>query len=156
MAVADAPTGPFHYLGSLRPNAGVWPENSPFPTRRPLGPDQAGRLADFDLPGGPVPYYPKHILYRRDFAGEQMARDMTLFVDDDGRGYHIYASDENGTLHSSLLSDGYLRPAGRYLHVFPGAFSDAPAVFKHEGRYLLIGANTACSPCDRSYFPRSK
>jgi hypothetical protein len=27
VAVSDTPTGPFEYLGSFRPNAGIWPIN---------------------------------------------------------------------------------------------------------------------------------
>lgn len=143
VAVADSPAGPFRYLGSFRPNAGVWPENAPAGDRRPLSVEETARLAALELPGGPVPYYPRDILYRRDFAGGQMARDMTLFVDDDGRAYHVYSSEDNGTLHISLLSDDYLRPAGRYIRVFPGGFNEAPALFKHEGRYFLI--TSGCS-----------
>lgn len=143
VAVADSPTGPFRYLGSIRPNAGVWPDNAPLANRRPLSAEEAARVAALELPGGPVPYYPRDILYRRDFAGGQMARDMTLFVDDDERAYHVYSSEENGTLHISLLSDDYLRPAGRYIRVFPGGFNEAPAIFKHEGRYFLI--TSGCS-----------
>jgi hypothetical protein len=30
----------------------------------------------------------------RDFEKGQMARDMALYVDDDGKAYHIYASEE--------------------------------------------------------------
>ena len=29
VAVADTPTGPYRFLGTFRPNAGVWPENVP-------------------------------------------------------------------------------------------------------------------------------
>ena len=32
-----------------------------------------------------------------------MARDMTLFEDDDGTAFHVYASEENGTLQISQL-----------------------------------------------------
>lgn len=67
-----------------------------------------------------------------------MARDMTLFVDDDGTAYHVYASEDNGTLHVSRLSDDYLRPAGRFVRVHPGGFHEAPAVFKRSGRYFMI------------------
>ena len=138
VAVADSPAGPFRYLGSLRPNAGVWPENAPAEARRPLSAGEAARVAALELPGGPVPYYPKDILYRRDFAGGQMARDLTLFVDEDGKAYHVYASEDNGTLHISLLTEDYLRPAGRYVRIFPGGFNEAPALFKRAGRYFLI------------------
>lgn len=143
VAVAESPVGPFTYFGSIRPNAGVWPENIPEDQRRELSASEAARLAAMDLPGGPLPYYPKHLLFRRDFAGGQMARDMTLFVDDDGSAYHVYSSEANGTLHISLLSENYLRPAGRYVRIFPGGFNEAPALFKHAGRYFMI--SSGCS-----------
>lgn len=138
VAAADNVTGPFHFLGSFRPNAGVWPENVSAEDRRLLSPEESAALAKLDLPGGPLPYYPKQLLFRRDFAGGQMARDMTLFVDDDGSAYHLYASEANGTLHISRLSDDYLKPAGKFVRVFPGRFHEAPAIFKSRGNYFLI------------------
>jgi beta-xylosidase len=69
-----------------------------------------------------------------------MARDMTLFVDDDGTAYHIYSSEENSTLHIAELSDDYLGYSGRYARVFPGRFMEAPALFKKDGRYYFIGS----------------
>jgi hypothetical protein len=140
VAIADGPTSPFHYLGSMRPNAGIWPENVSEDQKRPLDAEEKAYVDGLELPGGPVPYYPKQILFRRDFEGGQMARDMTLFVDDDGSAYHIHASESNGTLHISLLSDDYLRPAGRYVRIFPGRFHEAPALFKHRGRYFLFSS----------------
>ena len=137
-AVATSPTGPFTYLGSLRPNAGVWPENVPDIWKKPLDSEELAHLDSLDLPGGPRPYYPKSLLFRRDFEIGQMARDMTLFVDDDGSAYHIYASEANGTLHISQLSDDYLSPAGRYVRIFPGRFHEAPAMMKWQGLYFLI------------------
>jgi hypothetical protein len=141
IAVSDSPVGPFQFLESIRPNAGVWPENVPDALRQPLSADELATLAALPLAGGPVPYYPKNLLFRRDFAGGQMARDMTLFVDDDGTAYHIYASEENGTLHISQLSADYLRPAGRYVRVFPGRFHEAPTILKWRGRYFLIASD---------------
>lgn len=138
VAVADRVTGPYRFIGSLRPNAGVWPLNVPAGLRTPLTPDETAHLAQLPLRGGPVPGYPTDTIFRRDFAGGQMARDMTLFVDDDGTAYHLYSSEENGTLHISQLSDDYLRPAGKYVRVFPGRFHEAPALFKHRGQYWLI------------------
>jgi beta-xylosidase len=67
-----------------------------------------------------------------------MARDMTLFVDDDGSAYHIYASEANGALHISQLSDDYLSPAGKFIRVLPGRFNEAPAMLKFRGRYFLF------------------
>ena len=141
VAVADKATGPFQFVNAFRPNAGVWPENVPADQRRPLSPDEAAALAKLDLPGGSVPYYPKNLIYRRDFAGGQMARDMTLFVDDDGSAYHLYASEANGTLHISKLSADYLKPAGKFVRVFPGRFHEAPALMKWRGRYFLFSSD---------------
>ena len=76
----------------------------------------------------------------RDYAGGQMARDMTLFVDDDGAAYHIFASEENSTMHISLLSDDYLSPAGKFVRVFTGRFMEAPTLCKRQGKYYFIGS----------------
>lgn len=118
VAVSDTPTGSFEYLGSFRPNAGVWPLNV---TGQDKIPGDTNRLA-------------------RDFEGGQMARDMTLFVDDDGKAYQFYASEENATLHVSQLTDDYLKPAGKYARLFIGRSMEAPAVFKRKGRYYLIAS----------------
>ncbi len=141
VAVAERPAGPYRFLGTFRPNAGIWPENVSEDQRRPLDAAEAEALARLELPGGPLPYYPKRTLFRRDFAGGQMARDQTLFVDDDGSAYHVYSSEANGTLHISLLSDDYTRPAGRYARVFPGRFHEAPSLMKWRGRYFLFSSS---------------
>ena len=78
---------------------------------------------------------------------KSMARDMTLFVDDDGKAYQFYASEDNQTMHVSLLSDDYLRPSGKFKRIFIGRSTEAPAVFKHRGRYYFIGSGcTAYAP----------
>lgn len=118
VAVSDTPTGPFKYVGSFRPNAGVWPDNA--------------TEADKTSATGNI--------LARDFKEGQMARDMTVFVDDDGKAYQFYSSEENPTMHVSLLSDDYLRPAGRYSRVFVGRSMEAPAVFKRGGKYYMIAS----------------
>ena len=138
VAVADRVTGPYRYIESFRPNAGAWPLNAPADVAKPLDSAEASAVGKLHLPGGPVPNYPANSLFRRDFKGGQMARDMTLFVDDDGRAYHIYSSEDNGVLQISELTDDYLKPAGRYTRVFAGAFNEAPAVFKHGGKYWMF------------------
>jgi arylsulfatase A-like enzyme len=136
VAVADRVTGPYAYRGSFRPNAGSWPRN--------VSPGQkvkVPRAATYRYSGGELPEEPDRLnLVARDFEGGQMARDQTLFVDDDGTAYHVYASEENSTLHISRLTDDYLAPAGDWVRVFPGRFMEAPALFKHEGRYWLIAS----------------
>lgn len=111
VAVSDRVTGPYTYLHSVRPNAGHWPMNA--------APDTTQ-------------------LYGRDMAGGQMARDMTLFVDDDGKAYHIYASEENSTLQIALLDDTYTAHTGDYKRAFAGRSMEAPAMFKHGGKYYLM------------------
>jgi len=138
VAVADNVTGPFQFLQSFRPNAGVWPLNVPDADKRELSAAELAGVSVMDLNGGPRPWYPKQLLYRRDFAGGQMARDMTLFVDDDGSAYHIYSSEGNGTLHISKLTDDYLSPAREFIRVLPGRFNEAPAMLKHGGKYFLF------------------
>jgi len=61
-------------------------------------------------------------------------------VDDDGKAYHLYASENNQTLHIGLLSEDYLKPSGKYVRVFEGRAMEAPAVCKHEGKYWFIGS----------------
>ena len=116
VAVSDEPAGPYTYVRSLRLNAGQWPEN----------------VTEADkVPG------PKNFL-QRDFAAGQMARDMTLFVDDDGKAYHIAASEDNQTLHIVQLTDDYQSYSPHYVRVFPGKSNEAPALCKHQGKYWLI------------------
>ena len=138
VAVADEVAGPYTYLESFRPNAGVWPLNFPHQLREPLGEEDRQKLADTPMPGNMVPEWARDMLVRRDFEGGQMARDMTLFLDDDGKAYHVYSSEENATLHLSLLSDDFLKPAGKYVRIFPLGFNEAPAIFKRHGRYFLM------------------
>jgi len=140
VAVADKVTGPYQYLGSFRPNAGVWPIHVPEEMKKPLTAEEADAVSKLKFTGGTGGDYPRDLLFRLHHEGGQMARDMGLFVDDDGKAYHLYSSEHNGTLHISQLSDDYLKPAGRYVRIFPGAFNEAPAMFKHKGKYFLISS----------------
>ena len=138
VAVADRVKGPYTFIRSFRPNAGFWPQNVPMEQRIPLCAEELAYVERLGMVGGPIPNYPKDLVFRRDFEGGQMARDMTLFVDDDSIAYHIYASEDNGTLHISQLSDDFLSPSGRYIRLFPGRFHEAPAIMKCRGVYYLI------------------
>lgn len=125
VAVSSTPAGPFRYLGSFRPDAGVWPQN----------------VTDEDRKPGP-----KNSL-ARDFQNGQMARDLTVFVDDDGEAYLFYASEDNATMHVSQLTDDYHYTTGKYTRIFIGRSVEAPAVFKHDGKYYFIGSGcTAWEP----------
>jgi hypothetical protein len=134
VAQSDKPTGPYTVIRSLRPDAGTWPLNMPAGQKE--GPIPQGVLQQFTKPwldaaldGGIV---------RRDMKGGQMARDLNLFVDDDGTAYHIHASEENATLHVSQLSDDYLSFSGKWVRALPGGHNEGPAVFKSKGKYYMI------------------
>ncbi len=67
-----------------------------------------------------------------------MSRDMTLFVDDDGKAYHIYASEDNLTLHIAQLNSDFTAHNGCYVRVAAGGQNEAPTLFKHQGKYWMI------------------
>lgn len=89
------------------------------------------------LPNG-EPEIERGMFTMRDLNGGQMSRDMTLFVDDDAKGYHIYSSEDNLTLHIAELTDDYLGHTGKYVRIFPGGHNEAPALMKRGGRYWMI------------------
>ena len=66
-----------------------------------------------------------------------MSRDMTLFRDDDGAAYHVFASRDNYDMRVCRLSDDYLSPTEEDV-VIHSDHREAPALFKHGGRYYLI------------------
>ncbi len=91
-------------------------------------------VAVADAPAGPFTFL-------RSFRPDNsMARDQTLFVDDDGKAYHLYASEDNKTLHIALLADDYLAPSGKFIRVFEGRLMEAPAICKRNGNYYFIGS----------------
>ncbi len=136
IAVSDRPTGPFTYLRAIRPNAGVYPLNDA-PTLHAPGLVSGGLAGDHPLPRLHVI---QSNIFARDLEKGQMARDMNLFVDDDGKAYHIYSSEENSTLHISELDADYTAPAGRFVRLFEGRYMEAAAVFKRGGYYYLIAS----------------
>ena len=138
VAVSDNITGPYKYIRSLRPDAGLWPVNFPEEYKK-TGPN------DNNLKTGSEEWkaaVKKGLIVRRDFEGGQMARDMTLFVDKDGKAYHIHSSEENMTLHFAELTDDYLNFTGKYVRVLTGESNEAPALFYYKGRYFLMTSGT--------------
>ncbi|MFT3789369.1 MAG: glycoside hydrolase family 43 protein [Tepidisphaeraceae bacterium] len=136
VATSDSPTGPFKFIRASRPNAGQWPIDLPEELRTPL--DRDGVKAISDAKG----YWPglvegSHV--RRDFAGGQMSRDMTVFVDPDNqKAYLISSGEENYTLHFHELTDDYTGFTGKWMRVAPGGHNEAPAIVKHDSKYYLL------------------
>ena len=125
VAVSAKPSGPFRYLESFRPDASAWPLNATDDDKRS---NVTNALA-------------------RDFQKGQMARDLTVFVDDDGKAYLFYASEENATMHVSLLTPDYHHTTGKYARIFIDRSMEAPAVFKRAGKYYIVASGcTAWAP----------
>ncbi|MBR4566072.1 MAG: family 43 glycosylhydrolase [Prevotella sp.] len=137
VAVADRPEGPYKFLYSSRANAGTWPIEFD---------KKACAIADtLNMDNYKKWWTPswrkaidKGLFVKRDFAAGQMSRDMTLYIDDDGKAYHIFASEDNVTLHIAELTADYLHHTGRYTRVASGGQNEAPAIFKHDGTYWMI------------------
>ncbi|MBB3187359.1 glycoside hydrolase family 43 protein [Microbacter margulisiae] len=134
VAISDRPAGPYTFLRSLRPNAGIWPLNFKKSW-------ETSTLQPDSLKGW-TPAWMKAVeeglFVRRDFKTGQMFRDMTAFVDTDGKAYLIYSSEENLTLQIAQLNDDYTGFSGKYVRVFPGGHNEGPAIFKDRGKYYMV------------------
>jgi hypothetical protein len=135
VAVADKPAGPYTFVRSERPDAGVLPLNVTEQERRELASIQQPQKNA----GGVDEKAPRiSSAFIRDFPTGQMSRDMTLFMDDDGIAYHVFASEDNATLHIAQLGDDYLSHNGKWTRVLIGDCNEATAVCKAKGRYWLV------------------
>ena len=134
VAVSDKVTGPYTFLRAERANIKTWPLN--MTEEQKILIIQGGDLKSWTDEWKSA--IKEGLFVRRDFEKGQMARDMTLFVDDDGKAYHIHSSEENGTLHISELSADYTSFTGKYIRVFAARFNEAPALFKQNGKYYMI------------------
>lgn len=138
IATSDTPTGPFRFIRSGRVNAGEYPIGFSLPDTTELR-----RLsASPEMQESWRPEWRKQVergMYlMRDLDGGQMARDMTIFVDDDGKAYHIYSSEENMTIHIAQLTDDYMAHNGCFVRVAAGGQNEAPTIFKKDGVYWMI------------------
>lgn len=112
VAIADAPAGPFKFLHAIRPITNDFNFDANAPT-------QQKQL------GGTF-------------------RDMNVFLDDDGRAYVFYASEDNWTLYIVRLNADFTGPetprveGKTWARVMVRRMREAPAPFKHNGRYYLI------------------
>jgi hypothetical protein len=71
------------------------------------------------------------------------SRDMTLFQDTDGRGYLVSSTNENADLSIFALSADYTQIASRVANPWPGAYREAPALFKRGGVYFMLTSGTS-------------
>ncbi len=133
VATADNPLGPFIPIKSDRVNAGKLPLN----LDPSLKPDESKLEMEWWTPEW-FEEIKNGLFVYRDLPGGQMARDMTLYVDDDGKAYHIFSSEDNLTLHIAELNDDFTDHTGKYIRIFPGGHNEAPTLFKKDGKYWMI------------------
>ncbi len=135
VAVSERVTGPYKFLRSYRPNPGIYPYN--------MSEEQKKMTLDIkDYRKSWTPEWYKAVadglFVKRDLQSGQMSRDMTIYVDDDGKAYHIYSSEDNLTLQIAELTDDYQGHTGKYIRVAPAGHNEAPAIFKKDGVYWMI------------------
>ncbi len=122
VAVSDNPTGQFEFLGSQRPIAYDY------------GYPAVDRVAGFPS--------------REKELGNTF-RDMALLKDEDGKAYLFYCSEELATMYCAQLNDSYtdvIRPTVKgktWERLLVGGYREAPAPFKHNGKYYLISSGTS-------------
>jgi hypothetical protein len=103
-------------------------------------------IAVSDKPQGPFTYIESVRPYN------QTSADMTLFVDDDGKTYHIFAGDNDNTLFIGLLDDNYTKHTQRFTQTFIDSRREAPAVIKHDKKYYLLTSwSSGWSPNQAEY-----
>ncbi|MBM6992186.1 MAG: family 43 glycosylhydrolase [Prevotella sp.] len=137
VAISDRPEGPYRFLYSSRSDAGKYPVEMGKAERAVLDTLNADRYKEWWTPA----WYDavgKGLFVKRDLGSGQMARDMTVYVDDDGKAYHVFSSEDNMTLHIAELTDDYTAHSGRYTRVAAGGQNEAPALFKKDGTYWMI------------------
>ncbi len=137
VAVGKKPQGPFKFLYSSRSNAGKLPANWNEADRQTFDTLRLDHFKEWW-----TPQWRKAIgeglFIKRDLSTGQMSRDQTVYVDDDGKAYHIFSSEDNLTLHIAELTPDYLHHTGRYTRLAPGGHNEAPAIFKRNGTYWMI------------------
>lgn len=143
VAVADKVEGPYALLRSERMDAGYWPVNY-----RPQGNGVTTRPGKaVEVPAGVEVHTfdiddPKMKRLVDGFTRGQDSRDMSVFIDDDGKAYHLYSSENNATLHLAELTDDYTAHTGRYSRVMVNRQREGACIVKHAGKYYLFTSGT--------------
>lgn len=136
IAQANKVTGPYHFIRSTRATPKCWPVNVLDLHKKPVS--EAFKKERANL--GPQEHPDSVNTLGRDFEKGQHSRDMTLFVDDDGKAYHICSSESNSVIHIAELTEDYLDFTGKYVRAFIGRKMEAPAIFKKDGLYYFMGS----------------
>jgi hypothetical protein len=80
------------------------------------------------------------------------SRDMTLYKDDNGTAYQITSAAGNADLRIYRLNADYTAYDSLVANPWPGAFREAPALFKRNGVYFMLSSgNSGWSPNQQRY-----
>lgn len=137
VAVSDSPVGPYRFLRSGRVLPKTYSVDMTSQFIATMDTLNADNYKEWWTPTW-RDAIKKGLFFKRDFAGGQMARDQTVYVDDDGKAYHIYSSEDNLTLQIAELTDDYTAHTGKLARVAPGGQNEAPAILKRNGKYWMI------------------
>ena len=108
-------------------------------------------IAISDRPQGPYKFIKKYrplSAHLNNANNEDTYRDMTLFVDNDEKGYLIYSSDENATMIICQLNKDYTDielpsvEGKTWSRALIKENREAPALFKYDNKYYLITSGT--------------
>jgi len=101
-------------------------------------------VAVSDSPTGPFT-----LLSHTHPIGTNTYRDMNLFLDTDGSAYAIYSAEDNATIYIVRLNEEFTGPemplveGKTWVRAIPRHWREAPALFKHSGRYYLFTSGTS-------------
>ncbi|MDO4159614.1 MAG: glycoside hydrolase family 43 protein [Prevotellaceae bacterium] len=137
VAISDKATGPYKFLRSGRVNPGKTSEDLTPATIAVMDTLKEDNYKEWWTPTWRKAVE-QGLFFKRDMEEGQMARDQTVYIDDDGKAYHIYSSEENLTLQIAELTDDYTAHTGRFVRVAAGGQNEAPAIFKKDGTYWMI------------------
>ena len=131
VAISDKPEGPFKFLRSFRPIAFKY---------------------DYKNARSRPEHDPQEAIRGNTY------RDMNLFLDDDGKAYVFYSSEDNSTMYVARLNADFTdieRPIVQgktWERIMINQNREAPAPFKYDNKYYLITSGlTGWSPNAAQY-----
>jgi len=95
----------------------------------------------------------KPFTYQRSFRPfNNMSRDCTLFLEDDGSAYFFSSARENYDMMMYRLTDDFLDVKEQVTTLWPGGHREAPAIVKRKGYYFMITSGcTGWAPNQAKY-----
>lgn len=121
VAISKKIEGPFNFLRQIKPNKKSNPIYNDFSSGCKKNRDVANNIFTNDKDKG------------------QMFRDFTIYQDGD-KAYIIYESENNFSLHISLLDNNFTNFSGDFSRIIIGGKNEAPALMKFKNKYYLFAS----------------